>query len=111
MKNVFVGNLAFAVTEEAIRALFEPYGCVRRVSLIIDHVTGQPKRFGFIEMSTEGEAQCAIAALNGAVVAGAALRVKAAPPREHRRFRGEQYRVRRAGILAAAGSPSLVRAE
>lgn len=104
VKNVFVGNLAFAATEEAIRSLFEPYGCVRRVSLIIDQTTGQPKRFGFIEMNTEGEAQRAIAALNGAVVGGAALRVKEAPPKEHRRFRGGEYRVRRAGILAAAES-------
>jgi RNA recognition motif-containing protein len=106
MKNVFVGNLACAATEDAIRSLFEPYGGVRRVSLIIDRATGQPKSFGFIEMNTEGEAQRAIAALNGAVVAGAVLRVKEVPPKEHRRFRGGEYRLRRAGVLAAAGSES-----
>jgi len=93
MKNIFVGNLADGATEDAVRSLFEGYGGVRRVSLIIDRTTGQPKRFGFIEMTDPLGAQRAIAALNGAQVDGAPIRVKEVPPREHRRFRGTEYRV------------------
>ena len=93
MKNIFVGNLAYGATEDTVRSLFEAYGSVGRVSLIVDRTTGQPKRFGFIEMASMIEAEHAIAALNGAQVGGAPIRVKEVPPREHRRFRGAEYRV------------------
>ena len=66
MKNIFVGNLDFGATEESVRALFEPYGTVDRVSLITDRDTGRSRGFAFVEMSDAGQAERAIAGLNGA---------------------------------------------
>ena len=65
MKNIFVGNLDFNVREEAIRALFENYGAVERVSIMTDRETGRSRGFAFVEMTNEGEAERAISALNG----------------------------------------------
>ena len=65
MKNIFVGNLNFGATEAAVRSLFEAYGAVERVNIITDRDTGQPRGFGFVEMSANSEADRAIAELNG----------------------------------------------
>ena len=51
MKNIFVGNLDFAASESSIRALFEPFGAVDRVSLVTDRDTGRSRGFAFVEMS------------------------------------------------------------
>ncbi len=84
MKNIFVGNLDFGTTEEAIRALFENYGAVERVNLIRDRDTGQPRGFGFVEMTDAAEADRAIAALNGTNLGGRAINVNEARPRAER---------------------------
>ena len=88
MKNIFVGNLAFSVTENAVRTLFEAYGSVDRVSLVTDRDTGQARGFGFVEMPVNAEAERAIAALNGQEVDGRALNVNEARPKTERSFGG-----------------------
>lgn len=84
MKNIFVGNLDFGTTEEALRALFESHGAVERVTMVRDRDTGQPRGFAFVEMTDAGEAERAIAALNGHTVGGRALNVNEARPRPER---------------------------
>jgi cold-inducible RNA-binding protein len=86
MKNIFVGNLSYSATEHGIRALFEEYGTVDRVSIITDRDTGQAKGFGFVEMSVNSEAARAIAELNNREVDGRPLNVNEARPREERPF-------------------------
>lgn len=81
MKNIFVGNLDFGATEESIRALFEPYGAIERVSLVTDRDTGRPRGFAFVEMTNAGEADRAIAALNGVESGGRSLNVNEARPK------------------------------
>ena len=65
MKNIFVGNLSFGTTEQDIRSLFEAHGTVERVSIVTDRETGQPRGFGFVEMTNDAEGDRAIAAENG----------------------------------------------
>lgn len=81
MKNIFVGNLDFGATESSIRALFEPYGNVERVSLITDRDTGRSRGFAFVEMTNVEEADQAIASLNGMTVEGRTLNINEARPR------------------------------
>ena len=84
MKNIFVGNLSFAATEESIRSLFETHGSVGRVNIVTDRETGQPRGFGFVEMANDGEGEKAIAALNGTDVDGRTLNVNEARPKAER---------------------------
>ena len=84
MKNIFVGNLNFGATEDAVRSLFEAYGTVERVSIITDRDTGRAKGFGFVEMSANAEADQAIAGLNGRELDGRALNVNEARPKADR---------------------------
>jgi cold-inducible RNA-binding protein len=84
MKNVFVGNLSFGATENAVRSLFEAYGSVDRVNLITDRETGQARGFGFVEMSNNAEADRAITELNGRDLDGRALNVNEARPKAER---------------------------
>ena len=84
MKNIFVGNLSFGATEDAIRSLFEAYGAVSRVNLVTDRETGRARGFGFVEMTNPSEGDKAIAALNGREVDGRALTINEARPKEDR---------------------------
>jgi cold-inducible RNA-binding protein len=84
MKNVFVGNLTFGATEDAVRSMFEAYGVVERVNLITDRDTGRAKGFGFVEMTNAAEADRAIAELNGRELDGRALNVNEARPKTER---------------------------
>ncbi len=84
MKNIFVGNLAFAATESSIRSLFEPFGGVDRVNLVTDRDTGRSRGFAFVEMSNTSEADRAIASLNGVDLDGRALNVNEAKPKTDR---------------------------
>ncbi len=81
MKNIFVGNLDFQVTEDSVRELFEKYGAVERVSLVRDRDTGQPRGFGFVEMTGDSDADKAIAELNGTMLGSRAINVNEARPR------------------------------
>ena len=84
MKNIFVGNLNFGATEDAVRSMFEAYGTVDRVSVVTDRETGRARGFGFVEMSSDEEAERAIAALNGRELDGRALNINEARPKEDR---------------------------
>jgi RNA recognition motif-containing protein len=92
MKNIFVGNLSFGATEDAVRALFEAHGKVDRVNVVTDRDTGRARGFGFVEMSDDGEAEKAIAAINGRELDGRALNVNEARPKEERGGGGGGYR-------------------
>ncbi len=65
MKNLFVGNLGPEVTHEELRRLFEAYGQVVQVHIIVDRDTGLPRGFAFVEMTNDAEAEKAIKALTG----------------------------------------------
>jgi cold-inducible RNA-binding protein len=88
MKNIFVGNLSYGTTEDVVRSLFEAYGTVDKVSIITDRDTGRAKGFGFVEMSSNPDADRAIAALNGKELDGRALNVNEARPKSERSFGG-----------------------
>jgi len=88
MKNIFVGNLSYGTTEDAVRSLFESYGTVEKVSIITDRDTGRAKGFGFVEMSANADADRAIAALNGKEFEGRTLNVNEARPKPERAFAG-----------------------
>jgi RNA recognition motif-containing protein len=81
---LFVGNLAWSITEEELERIFAPYGTVRSVHLITDRATGRSRGFGFVEMPYDPEAQDAIAGLHGIVVAGRVRIVSEAHPQEGR---------------------------
>ena len=84
MKNIFVGNLSFGATEDAVRSMFASYGSVDRVNVVTDRDTGQARGFAFVEMSHAAEADRAIAELNGRELDGRALTVNEARPKEER---------------------------
>ena len=80
---LYVGNLSYQTTEQELSRLFGASGTVVSASVITDRDTGQPRGFGFVEMSTEAEAQAAIGAMNGKTVEGRALAVNESRPREN----------------------------
>ena len=80
--NLYVGNLAFQVTSETLREMFEPFGVVTSASVMIDRESGRSRGFGFVDMSKGGEA--AIEGLNGTDFAGRTLTVDEARPRAER---------------------------
>ncbi len=82
--NIYVGNLPYRVDEESLRQLFTPYGAVESSKVIKDRQTGKSKGFGFIEMSTQAEADAAIKALNETALDGRNMKVSIAKPREER---------------------------
>src|SRR5437867_1858816 len=83
--HIFVGNLALTTTEQDLRQLFEPYGTVETIRIMTDRETGRSCGFGFVEMPDSQAAHSAIGALNGTSLAGRALTVNEARPREPRR--------------------------
>jgi RNA recognition motif-containing protein len=85
---LYVGGLAYSVTEEELEKLFAEQGKVVSVAVIKDRDSGQSKGFGFVEMSEEAEAQNAIKELNGKELSGRAIMVNAARPQEDRRSSG-----------------------
>jgi len=84
VKKLYVGNLAFQTTSQDLQELFAQAGTVESASVIEDRDTGQSKGFAFVEMSTEDEAAAAIEQFNGKEVAGRALKVNEARPKENR---------------------------
>ena len=79
-KRIYVGNLPFDATNEAVRAAFEAYGTVHDVSLVTDRDTGRPRGFGFVEMDPES-ASAAIEGLNNKDFGGRDLNVNEARER------------------------------
>lgn len=84
MKKLYIGNLPFQVTEDQVQSMFSEAGVnTGSVTLIRDRFSGQPRGFGFVEINDDGEAEKAIAALNGKDFMGRAMVVnEARPPRE-----------------------------
>jgi hypothetical protein len=80
---LYVGNLPFNATEDSVRALFATHGTVESLALINDRDSGQPRGFGFVEMSN-ADASRAMQALNGQDFGGRALRINEAQAREQR---------------------------
>lgn len=81
---LYVGGLAYAVTEKDLEAMFAEHGTVTSAAVIKDRDSGQSKGFGFVEMSTDDEAKAAMAALNGKDVSGRSLTVNEARPQADR---------------------------
>lgn len=81
---LFVGNVSFDVTENDLQDAFAAHGTVLEANLMTDRMTGKPRGFAFVTMSTEEEAQKAIQAMNGQDLGGRALTVNLARPREER---------------------------
>jgi RNA recognition motif-containing protein len=79
---LFVGGLPYSTTSEDLRAHFAPIGTVVSATVITDRYSGQSRGFGFVEMSTEVEAQAAIAKLNGQAYQGRRLTVNVANAQE-----------------------------
>ena len=80
-RKLYVGNLPYSSTEQSIREAFGKCGKVDSVALITDRDTGQSKGFGFVEMSTDAEAQTAIQQMNGASLDGRQIKVNEAKPK------------------------------
>ena len=82
--NIYVGNLAYSVTEDELREAFSAFGEVSRANVIMDRDTGRSKGFGFVEMPDNSQAEAAIAGLNEKPLGGRAIRVNEARPRDDR---------------------------
>jgi len=82
--NIYVGNLAYSVTDDDLREAFGAFGEVERASVIMDRDTGRSKGFGFVEMPDKSQAEAAINGLNEKDLSGRPIRVNEAKPREDR---------------------------
>ncbi|WP_413167298.1 RNA recognition motif domain-containing protein [Capilliphycus salinus ALCB114379] len=81
--SVYIGNLAYEVTEDDLKSVFTDYGSVKRVHIPTDRETGRPRGFAFVEMDTDAEETAAIEELDGAEWMGRDLKVNKAKPREN----------------------------
>jgi RNA recognition motif-containing protein len=80
-RKLYVGNLAYSVTDGDLQEMFAAHGTVQSAQVIMDRDTGRSKGFGFVEMGSDQEAQAAIAALNGKEMEGRSLTVNEARPK------------------------------
>lgn len=83
-RKLYVGNLPYSVTESALETAFSAHGRVESVKLITNRDTGESKGFGFVEMSSDSEANAAIAGLNGTDLEGRPMKVNEAKPQTGR---------------------------
>jgi cold-inducible RNA-binding protein len=97
MKNLYVGNLSFNLSEENLRDEFGKYGEVISVKILQDGMTHQSRGFGFVEMADDKAASDAIAGLNGSSLGGRMLNVSEARPKSEHRNTGAQRPRRRFG--------------
>ncbi len=88
MKKIYVGNLPFSMSDGELRDLFTEHGEVATASVVMDRETGRSRGFGFVEMSSDDEANTAIERMNGYSLKGRALTVNEARPREQGSFGG-----------------------
>jgi cold-inducible RNA-binding protein len=93
-KKLYVGGLAYSVTDSQLEQLFAGHGRVESAKVVMDRDSDRSRGFGFVEMSTQEEAEKAIAALNGTQHEGRSLTVNMSKPREDRPARsgGGGYR-------------------
>ncbi len=87
-RKLYVGNLPYSATEQTLHETFSQYGTVDSANMITDRDTGQSKGFGFVEMSSNSEAQKAIQELNGSTLEGRQIKVNEAKPKAPRGGRG-----------------------
>ena len=87
---IFVGNLSFNTTENALQDAFAAHGAVLEANIMTDRMSGRSRGFAFVTMSSPEEAQKAIEALNGAQLDGRAITVNIARPKEERP-RGDRF--------------------
>jgi RNA recognition motif-containing protein len=104
-KKLYVGNLAYGVSDRDLQQLFEAYGTVQSAQVIMDRDTGRSKGFGFVEMGSDQEAQAAIAALNGKESDGRSLTVNEARPKTEGGGRGGFGGGSRGGSGGGRGGP------
>jgi len=81
---LYVGNLAYTLRDQDLQDAFSQFGAVNSAKVMMDRETGRSKGFGFVEMASDAEAQSAINGLNGQPLAGRAIVVNEARPREER---------------------------
>ena len=89
--NMYIGNLAYDVTEDDLRNAFSEFGEVSSVKIIIDKFSGRSKGFGFVEMPSNSEADQAIKALNGKAFNGRSIKVNQAEAKRKRPQRRHRY--------------------
>jgi len=89
---IYVGGLPYSTTEGQLQEIFSAHGSVESARVITDKFTGRSRGFGFVEMSSDGEAQKAIEALNGTEIEGRTLTVNEARPQEKRSGFGDDRR-------------------
>jgi len=89
--NIYVGNLAYSVTESDLKEAFSEFGEVTSVNLVTDKFSGQSKGFGFIEMPNTSEAEAAIKGMNDRAIKGRNIKVNQAKPRAERPQRRPKY--------------------
>jgi cold-inducible RNA-binding protein len=89
---LYVGNLPYGVSEEDLKKLFSEAGEVQSVKIVIDQYSGRPRGFGFVEMTSQAEAEKAISLLNGKTLTDRTLIVNEARPQKKR---GGEFRGRR----------------
>ena len=99
---IYVGNLAYDVTEDELSAEFGTYGKVESVSIPSDKISGRPRGFAFVEMASKSEAEAAIAGLNGKTLKDRTIVVNESRPREENRG-GGSYGNRRSGGYRGGG--------
>lgn len=89
--NIYVGNLAYSVTESDLKEAFSEFGEVTSVNLVMDKFSGQSKGFGFVEMPNNSEADAAIKGLNERAIKGRNIKVNQAKPRTERPQRRPRF--------------------
>lgn len=87
-KKIYVGNLPYSATDQSLNDAFASYGAVASARIIMDRDSGRSKGFGFVEMTTDSDAQTAIEKMNGYSMDGRAINVSEAKPQEPRENRG-----------------------
>ncbi len=90
-KKLYVGNLGYGVSSSDLQRMLSDHGSVQSAEVISDRATGRSKGFGFVEMSSDAEAEAAITALNGIEHEGRTLTVNEAKPRVSRGGGGGGY--------------------
>ena len=83
-RKLYVGNLPYSASQDSLQETFSQCGTVDSVNVIMDRDTGQSKGFGFVEMSSDSEAQKAIQELNGKEIDGREIKVNEAKPKAPR---------------------------
>jgi cold-inducible RNA-binding protein len=85
---LYVGNLSYSTTQEALESAFSDHGRVDEVAIVMDRETGRPRGFAFVTMNNDQEARSAIDAVNGKEIDGRTVTVNEARPKADRASRG-----------------------